>query len=637
MLPKRGSFIVLSAITLLSYAEGRPFAATLHYTDVPSDAWFGENVELFLAEGYLDATTERFRPADPALRSEFAKLIVELSGGILDDPPPTPSFSDVDRESWYYGYLEEAAREGWLLGDDNCYGRRPCTARPAAAITRAEAAKLIQRTFTLSIIGLAPRFPDVARDAWYSEAVQAAADHCVLRGDDWTGMLRPRDAVNRAEIVSMLARIDEQHLYPDCFIGEEIPPAETAPSEEESGEGEAENGSRENGEDAEREQGTAGSATEEGAGASIFEPALSPPAAPSSPAPSLPAAPPPPNLFVTADPTSLPPRQILAGALSPPILHLEFTARGADIDATSLALEPAGGTIPSSVASLLLLFPGTHTPFATLFPRDCARPSVYCAVIPSGVLRIPADGKRDVLVQASLTRSGGGAKSGERFALTLQPGDITAKAGERVMRSDDGDGVGGGEIFVGADDPSKGSRVIEGPWNEAAFAKILAVTNGTPIPDGSPLSVGDFSIGQFTFTAAAGANSTYDVLLESLIVELDVQGVRFVPNSFHIINTDEPDVSSLCDVAERGGGATITCSNLGASDVDREISDGEQRTFALRATITSFSPGSFLQAFIGAFTSPFLEGSITWSDERTTFRWVEHQEKEVRSTRFEGK
>ena len=208
------------------------FAQSLPYADITPGAWFAQEVESFIAEGYLDPSQENFRPGDSALRSEFLKLVVELNGGILDEIPSYPSFSDVSPGDWFFGYMEEAAREGWIRGDDNCYrastsprirgataDRRDdtvCTVRPRDSISRAEAATLIQRAFGKTRLGKAPAFSDSPAGNWFTDAVQAAADHCILRGDDGARTVRPHDPLNRAEMVVMLFRVDNGGVYPDC-------------------------------------------------------------------------------------------------------------------------------------------------------------------------------------------------------------------------------------------------------------------------------------------------------------------------------------------------------------------------------------------------------------------------------------
>ncbi len=212
-------FAGMSAVAIALTQAGSVFAA---YSDVPAGVWYEEAVEAFTDAGYLDATQTRFRGGDLANRAEFTKLIVELNGGILSTPPAVPSFADVATGAWYYGYMEEAAKEGWLKGDNDCYvtGTKPCNARPGANINRAEAAALIVRAFALEATGDAPAFVDVPAGQWYTDVVQTAADSCVLQGDESTGRARPGDNMNRAEMVVMLNRVDQNLTYGvDCARG----------------------------------------------------------------------------------------------------------------------------------------------------------------------------------------------------------------------------------------------------------------------------------------------------------------------------------------------------------------------------------------------------------------------------------
>ena len=205
--------VSVAAISLTQ--AGAVFAA---YGDVPSGVWFEDAVDAFVAAGYLDDTQSRFRGSEPANRAEFVKLVVELNGGILSTPPAVPSFDDVAPGAWYYGYFEEAGKEGWVRGDGDCFDEsRPCYARPGANINRAEAAALIVRSFVLESTGDAAQFVDNPSGQWYTDVMQAAADHCVLQGDDATGRVRPGDNMNRAEMVVMLHRVDQGLVFGvDC-------------------------------------------------------------------------------------------------------------------------------------------------------------------------------------------------------------------------------------------------------------------------------------------------------------------------------------------------------------------------------------------------------------------------------------
>ncbi len=208
---------VFAGVSVAAIALTQVGTALAAYSDVPAGVWYEEAVMDFMNRGYLDANQARFRGSDPATRAEFIKLVVEVNGGILGTAPAQPSFNDVPTGAWYYNYIEEAADEGWVMGDGNCYGSKPCYARPDARINRAEAASLITRAFGLDWTGDAPQFVDNPSGQWYTDAIQTAADYCVVQGDDSTGRVRPGDFMNRAEMVTMLYRVDQNLTYGvDC-------------------------------------------------------------------------------------------------------------------------------------------------------------------------------------------------------------------------------------------------------------------------------------------------------------------------------------------------------------------------------------------------------------------------------------
>jgi hypothetical protein len=167
----------------------------------------------------LDPNQPNFRPNDLGTRAEMTKLLVELNGGILNPPPSNGNgnFDDVAYSAWYYGYMEDAGERGWVRGDRNCYGTHPCTARPNDSILRAEAAALIDRTFSFERTGEAPSMNDVPSGTWYEPWVQIAMDHCVIQGDSNRPTVRPLEYVTRAELVTMLHRAYENLDYSnDC-------------------------------------------------------------------------------------------------------------------------------------------------------------------------------------------------------------------------------------------------------------------------------------------------------------------------------------------------------------------------------------------------------------------------------------
>jgi S-layer homology domain len=193
------------------------------YVDVAVGRWFRPHVLSFYCKGYLDTNTI-FRPMENATRAEMTKLLVRMSGGLSGPAPTRRGFDDVEPSSWYYPYVEEAAKRGWMKGYGDCYGTRPCFTKPEQPVTRAEAAAMIVRFFALPKLGTSTPFPDVKAGAWYAEPVMIAADHCILRGDDVTRRVRPDAHLNRAEMVSVLDRT-EHELISGIVCDPEYPPA----------------------------------------------------------------------------------------------------------------------------------------------------------------------------------------------------------------------------------------------------------------------------------------------------------------------------------------------------------------------------------------------------------------------------
>ena len=189
------------------------------FTDVSAGAWYEAATHDLLDLGALDSSQTRLRPNDLATRAEMVELLVRLRSQPIQYPT-RQSFSDVPPTAAYFGYMETAARAGWVHGDGNCYGSYPCTARPYAGVNRAEAATLLMRVFSLGSSDKAPVFADNRNpNTWYYSTIQTAADHCVLQGDDYTNLVRPAAGMNRAEMIVMFDRASKNQGYGiDCGV-----------------------------------------------------------------------------------------------------------------------------------------------------------------------------------------------------------------------------------------------------------------------------------------------------------------------------------------------------------------------------------------------------------------------------------
>lgn len=147
------------------------------FSDVSADAWYWEELatcySLGLIVGYGDGT---FRPDAPISRAEFAVLAARWAElGYLD----IPTFSDVQKGYWAYGYISAAVDAGWVVG----YGDG--TFRPDEYITRAEVVTLVNKMFdrqmtaeSLRELGVSCPYNDLADTYWgYGNLMEASVPH----------------------------------------------------------------------------------------------------------------------------------------------------------------------------------------------------------------------------------------------------------------------------------------------------------------------------------------------------------------------------------------------------------------------------------------------------------------------------
>ncbi|MDD5054766.1 MAG: CHRD domain-containing protein [Candidatus Peribacteraceae bacterium] len=211
--PFVAAFVICATLTGTVSAQ----STLTPFSDISAGAWYEQSARALIDLGALDASPARFRPNDQATRAEMVELLVRLRDQTLLSPLQA-TFNDVPMTASYYRFMETAAQAGWVRGDGNCYGMHPCTARPLSGVNRAEAATLLLRVFALPASGKAPDFSDNANESvWFYAPVQAAADHCILQGDDFTRLVRPASGMNRAEMIVMFHRAHRNMTYGvDC-------------------------------------------------------------------------------------------------------------------------------------------------------------------------------------------------------------------------------------------------------------------------------------------------------------------------------------------------------------------------------------------------------------------------------------
>lgn len=147
-------------------------------------------------EGYDDMT---IRPENHITRAEFVTMVVRAIGGYDSSKNYGESFVDVSAKSWYANTIAYAKQMNLIDGYEDG------TFKPNNSITRAEAAKILAEAAGLTSENTGT-FPDVAEGRWYTEYVEALAEHGVIIGYA-NGEFRPANKITRAEAIKMIVMI----------------------------------------------------------------------------------------------------------------------------------------------------------------------------------------------------------------------------------------------------------------------------------------------------------------------------------------------------------------------------------------------------------------------------------------------
>ena len=171
------------------------------FSDVTAGAWYYENVmgaaENGYVSGYPDGT---FKPMQSVTRAEFASMIAKAMG-YDSDPDAGSAYPDVADDHWAKAAINFCAQNDIINGYDDG------TFQPNKAITRQEAAAILNKAFELSVkYGVSTDlFPDNSSiAAWASDHVYAAKASGLMKGYEEDCTFRPNNQITRAEAASIL-------------------------------------------------------------------------------------------------------------------------------------------------------------------------------------------------------------------------------------------------------------------------------------------------------------------------------------------------------------------------------------------------------------------------------------------------
>jgi hypothetical protein len=130
---------------MLTLGLGWPLAQpeTPTFDDVPVASPYYYYVETAYAHGVISGYRDHtFRPYNSITRAQLSKMIVIAKNWPLA-LPETPTFSDVPRDDWAFGFVETAHAQGVVAGYSGG------TFRPGNEATRAQLSKMLSTAFQL--------------------------------------------------------------------------------------------------------------------------------------------------------------------------------------------------------------------------------------------------------------------------------------------------------------------------------------------------------------------------------------------------------------------------------------------------------------------------------------------------------
>ena len=170
------------------------------FKDMEGFEWADEAVTKLFDESIISGDgSGYFRPKDSITREEFVKMLV-LAFNIISVNQADMTFNDVDRNQWYYPYLQAAFQAGIIKGiSEDAFG-------VGMSVSRQDAAALISRAMKLENEESADSemFTDEEDIAGYAlKSVKLLRQMGIISGYE-DGSFRPLGTITRAEAAKMI-------------------------------------------------------------------------------------------------------------------------------------------------------------------------------------------------------------------------------------------------------------------------------------------------------------------------------------------------------------------------------------------------------------------------------------------------
>lgn len=170
------------------------------FTDVHTTDWYYDAVIWGYQEKVIQGmSTTSFAPELSCTRAQAVQMLYNFMGAPAVSGTNTP-FTDVSDNEWYTTAVK------WAADNSITNGTSDTTFSPDAVCTRAQIVQLLWRVQGCEAADSASPFTDVTSDAWYSSAVNWAAQKHITSGMTET-IFAPDSTCTRAQIVTFFRNL----------------------------------------------------------------------------------------------------------------------------------------------------------------------------------------------------------------------------------------------------------------------------------------------------------------------------------------------------------------------------------------------------------------------------------------------
>ncbi|MFC4402959.1 S8 family peptidase [Gracilibacillus xinjiangensis] len=180
------------------YGYGLIQAPETWFLDVDSSIWFADYVYYLRKADYIGGYPDgTYQSGNNITRGEVATIVGKALG--LDGTNRTTAFADVSQTYFASGYISSLSESNIISGYPNQ------TFMPRKAITRGEAAVIVQSAFNLRVNSNS-QFEDVEDNQFYYDAINDLASLDIISGYP-NGKFMPKNQITRAEFSVILGKV----------------------------------------------------------------------------------------------------------------------------------------------------------------------------------------------------------------------------------------------------------------------------------------------------------------------------------------------------------------------------------------------------------------------------------------------